>query len=212
MKSFIKWLQDLNEAIDYSKYGLTQSNIEKNPEFVKSLEDHYQFRTTLLNALQSAIASTSSEQTRQELEIVLDNSELLDQDIDEYMQDLVQQYRNREIDVRGMEELLWEQKRSISESLVDIWSDYANDPEVQKELEKIMVITGLKPVGNVGQEVPFDGLTHQWSDDHPNYNISSNDPAKVHQVGWTMKSKSSQQDEDDWQYQLKRAIVGPNKE
>lgn len=63
--------------------------------------------------------------------------------------------------------------------LVLAWRDYP-DPTTRKALERLLLFTGAKPLGDVGQTVPFDGIRHATEDD-----VWPDDPVVVEEAGWT---------------------------
>jgi hypothetical protein len=71
-------------------------------------------------------------------------------------------------------------QRSLCRELVFAWQD-ASDAQVREDLERVMMNTGLEPMGEVGAIVPFDGREHRTESD-----LRPGDPAEVVGRGWQL--------------------------
>jgi hypothetical protein len=71
-------------------------------------------------------------------------------------------------------------QRDTCEELVYSWQD-ATDSEVRTALERVMRNTGLEPIGNVGEQVSFDGRQHVTDD-----SLDAGDAAVISELGWRL--------------------------
>jgi hypothetical protein len=73
-------------------------------------------------------------------------------------------------------------QRDLCRELVFAWQD-TTTPAAREALERVMLNSGLEPVGSVGQAVTFDGREHQTEGD-----LLPGQPAVVVEPGWRYRS------------------------
>lgn len=71
--------------------------------------------------------------------------------------------------------------REIAQELVFAWED-TQDATARRALEQVMHNVGIRPLGTIGEEVPFDGTLHTSSE-----GLWPDDPARVEQSGWELQ-------------------------